>query len=70
MVQGDQTVSVHLMIIFKNTKNLVYSNNPHTINDLKMAITEYIRNVDCAILNMSSRTQLISWTNGVRNEVL
>jgi hypothetical protein len=23
----------------------VYSNNPHTIDDLKMAITEYIRNV-------------------------
>jgi len=29
----------------------VYSNNPHTIDDLKMAITEYIRNVDRAILN-------------------
>jgi hypothetical protein len=29
----------------------VYSNNPHTIDDLKMAITEYIRNVDSAILN-------------------
>jgi len=25
--------------------------NPHTIDDLKMAITEYIRNVDRAILN-------------------
>jgi hypothetical protein len=32
-------------------KNSVYSNNPHTIDDLKMAITEYIRNVDLAILN-------------------
>jgi predicted transcriptional regulator len=32
-------------------KNLVYSNNPHTIGDLKMAITEYIRNVDRAVLN-------------------
>jgi hypothetical protein len=32
-------------------KNSVYSNNPHTIDDLKMAITEYIRNVDRAILN-------------------
>jgi len=30
----------------------VYSNNPHTIDDLKMAITEHIWNVDCAILNM------------------
>jgi hypothetical protein len=26
--------------------------NPHTIDDLKMAITEYIQNVDHAILNM------------------
>jgi hypothetical protein len=32
-------------------KNSVYSNNPHTIDDLKMAIIEYIRNVDRAILN-------------------
>jgi hypothetical protein len=40
---------VHLMITVK--KNSVYSNIPHTIDDLKMAITEYIRNVDRAILN-------------------
>jgi hypothetical protein len=33
-------------------KNSVYSNNPHTTDDLKMAITEYIGNVDRAILNM------------------
>ena len=39
VVQGDQKVSVHLM------------NNPHTIDELKMAITEYIQNVDRAILN-------------------
>jgi hypothetical protein len=32
-------------------KNSVYSTNPHTIDDLKMAITEYVRNVDRAILN-------------------
>jgi hypothetical protein len=32
-------------------KNSVYSNNPHTIHDTKMAITEYIRNVDRAIRN-------------------
>jgi hypothetical protein len=32
-------------------KNSVYSNNPHTIDELKTAITEYIRNVDRAILN-------------------
>jgi hypothetical protein len=29
----------------------VYSNNAHTIDNLKMAITEYIRNVDRAVLN-------------------
>jgi hypothetical protein len=29
----------------------VYSKNPHTTDDLKMAITEYIRNVDRAMLN-------------------
>jgi hypothetical protein len=33
-------------------KNSLYSNNPHTIDELKMAITEYIQNVDHAILNM------------------
>jgi hypothetical protein len=32
-------------------KNSVYSNNPHTVDDLKMAITEYIRNADRAVLN-------------------
>jgi hypothetical protein len=48
-VQGDQKVSVHLMITVK--KNSVYSNIPHTIDDLKMAIAEYIRNVGRAILN-------------------
>ena len=32
-------------------KNSVYSNNPHTIDYLKMDITEYILNVDRAILN-------------------
>ena len=39
-VQADQKVAVHL------------TNNPHTTDELKMAITEYIRNVDHAILNM------------------
>jgi hypothetical protein len=28
----------------------VYSNNPYTINGLKITITEYIQNVDCAVL--------------------
>jgi hypothetical protein len=32
-------------------KNLSYSKYPHTIDDLKMAITEHILNVDRAILN-------------------
>jgi hypothetical protein len=32
-------------------KNSVYSNNPHTIDDLKMTVTEYTRNVDRTILN-------------------
>jgi hypothetical protein len=32
-------------------KNSVYSSNPHTVDDLKVAITEYIRNVDSSILN-------------------
>jgi len=32
-------------------KNSVYSNNPYTVDELKMAITEYILNVDRAILN-------------------
>jgi hypothetical protein len=32
-------------------KNSVFSNNPHTIDDLRMAITEYILNVDRAIPN-------------------
>ena len=27
------------------------TNNPHTTDDLKMAITEYIRNMDRAVLN-------------------
>ena len=29
----------------------VYSNNPHIVDDLMMAITEYIRNVDRAVPN-------------------
>jgi hypothetical protein len=49
---GDLKVSVHLIIfLWGAMKKSVYSNNPHTIDDLKMAITEYIRNVDRAILN-------------------
>jgi hypothetical protein len=52
VVPGVQKVSMHLMIrVQKTRKNSVYLNNPHTIDDLKMAITEYIRNMDRAILN-------------------
>jgi hypothetical protein len=40
-VQGDQKVCV----------NLMYSNNHHIIDDLKIDITEYIRNMDRAILS-------------------
>jgi len=43
IIQGDQKVSVHLTVTVQN--------NPHTTDDLKMAITEHIRNVDRAILN-------------------
>ena len=32
-------------------KNSVYLNNLHTTDEVKMAVTEYIRNVDRAILN-------------------
>jgi hypothetical protein len=32
-------------------KNSMYLNSPYTIDELKMAITEYIWNVDCAILS-------------------
>jgi hypothetical protein len=47
-VQGDQKVCE---ADDYSTENSVYSNNPHTIDDLKMATTEYIWNVDSAILN-------------------
>jgi len=40
IVQGDQRVSVHLTITVQ-----------YPIDELKMAITEYIRNVDRAIVN-------------------
>jgi imidazoleglycerol phosphate dehydratase HisB len=38
-------VFVHLMITVQKHK-ILYSKNHHTIEDFKMAITEYIRNVD------------------------
>jgi hypothetical protein len=42
-IQGDQKVSVHLMVTVQETCKKT--------DDLKMAITEYIWNVDHAILN-------------------
>jgi hypothetical protein len=42
-VQGDQKVCVHQMITVKNTQKY--------FKQFQMAITEYIRNVDRAILN-------------------
>jgi hypothetical protein len=41
---------VHLIFFWGAMKNPMHSKNPHTVNDLKMAITEYIRNVDRAVL--------------------
>jgi hypothetical protein len=38
-------------LIKKSLCTLLLQYNPHTIDDLKMAITEYIRNTDRAILN-------------------
>jgi hypothetical protein len=38
-----------MIIVQKTRKNLLI--NPHTIDALKMAISEYIRNADRAILN-------------------
>jgi hypothetical protein len=48
LIQGDQKVSLNPWGAMKNS---VYLNNPHTIYDLKMAITEYIRNADRTVLN-------------------
>jgi 6-pyruvoyl-tetrahydropterin synthase len=46
LIQSDQKVSVQLTIAVQKERK-----NSHTFDDLKMAITEYIRNVDRAILN-------------------
>jgi hypothetical protein len=40
-----------MIFLWVAMKNSVYSNNPHTVDDFKMALTEYIQNVDRAILN-------------------
>jgi hypothetical protein len=48
-IQDDQTVSVLLMITVQ--KHAVCSNNPHQTYELKMAITECIRNVNRAKLH-------------------
>jgi hypothetical protein len=46
-------LSIHRVIksLCAIKKTSVYLNSPHTTDDLKMAVTEYIRNVDHAILN-------------------
>jgi hypothetical protein len=51
LIQDDQKFSVQFFCLWGAMKNSMYSNSPHTIDDLKMAVTEYIRNVDRAILN-------------------
>jgi hypothetical protein len=51
IIQNDQKVSVHMMVTVQKTRKNMYSNNPDTIDGLKMALTEYIRNVDRSILN-------------------
>ena len=48
----DLRIFLHpIFFLWDAMKNSVYSKNPHTTEELKMAITEYIRNVDRAILN-------------------
>jgi hypothetical protein len=46
LIQSDKKFSVRLMITVQKTRKI-----PNKIDDLKMTITEYIRNVDRAILN-------------------
>jgi hypothetical protein len=51
---GLQDLRIFLCPIFflwDAMKNSAYSNSPHTVDELKMAITDYIRNVDHAKLN-------------------
>jgi hypothetical protein len=50
ITHDDQKIGVRFFL-WGAMKNSMYWNNSHTINDLKMAITEYSRNVDRAILN-------------------
>ena len=51
VLQDLRTFHRPIFFLWGAMKNSVYSKNPHTIDELKMAITEYIRNVDRAILN-------------------
>jgi hypothetical protein len=44
-------LSPPVFFLWDEMRNSVYSNNPHAIDELKMATTEYIRNVDHALLN-------------------
>ena len=47
----DLRIFIRPKFLWGAMKNSVYSNNPHTIDELKMAVTECIRNVDRATLN-------------------
>jgi tagatose-1,6-bisphosphate aldolase len=49
------------------TKNSVYSKKPQTIDDLKMNVTEHIRNADRAILNNADRAILNSADRAILN---
>jgi hypothetical protein len=54
-------------VLWGAMKKSVYSNKPHTIDDLKMAITEYIQNADRAILNSADRAILNSADRAILN---
>jgi hypothetical protein len=67
---GDISLMIQVIKMFLcicSTINLVYSNNPDTIDDLKMVITEYIQNADRAILNSADRAVLNNADRAVLN---
>jgi hypothetical protein len=46
-----ESFSTRIFFLWGAMKISMYSNNPHIIDDLKMAVTEYIPNVNRTILN-------------------
>jgi hypothetical protein len=46
LIQDDEKVCVQFFFLRGAIKNSVYLNNPHTTDDLKMVITEYIQDVN------------------------